>query len=407
MRKFNAKRAVDYARRLSFPRLVGTPAEPEARRIVQNWLAELGLQPKEDAFHFFPMLPFGMLRVLLGAGLLLLIIHRLLLSSVPWFGALFGLVLPLVARKLWARYRRAAAEKLYDRRAEHPFVAAVTPGAGWQLRSSNIVADLPCRGEPVERLVLSAHTDSKSQNMSIVTRAVCSILFTLGVFVLPLATTPALFWPAWLLGLPGVIWWTFWALAVLSGVVLLTLKVANESPGAVDNAGACGVLMETAQALVADPPAGVAVRVLFTGAEELGLAGGYHYVRGLAEEPEWREATYLNFEGVGLGTKIWLATGTGPDKLRQAAAERAVEFAEQVSAAAGVKTKRLGRLVGGEADHIPLVEAGLAAVTLMFSGPNGTKIHTAGDRPELIQESSLAAAGEIVLAAIRRLEKSR
>jgi Zn-dependent M28 family amino/carboxypeptidase len=255
------------------------------------------------------------------------------------------------------------------------------------------------------RLVLSAHTDSKSQNISIVTRAVCALLFTAGVFVLPIATAPAAIWPGWLHGFSGGLWWTVWLLAMCAGLVLAAMKVENRSPGALDDAGACGVLLEVARVLCEQPPKGVAVRVLLTGAEELGLAGGYHYVRQLRDDPAWREAYYLNLEGVGEGRKIWLTTGTGPDRAADQAAAKTLELAEASCQEHGIAPRRLSRLVGGEADHIPMIEAGLAAVTLMFAGPHGTRIHTSGDGPELLRPDGLELAGRVVLSAVRRLEE--
>lgn len=405
VRKFDAKQAYNYSTSLSFPRLVGTPGEIRGRDFIQEEMAKASIATENSPFRFFPALSFGILKNLLAIGLAMLLLHRLALSAWPRFGALAGLLIPLIAQHLWKTYRRAAAEKLSDNRAAYSFHARFVSQASLQLRSANIIADLPCKGPVRRRLVFSAHTDSKSQNMSIVTRATCSIVFALGVFLLPLLTAPGLIWPAWLLGKIGFVWWVLWLAAEVCAVVLLTMKVTNESSGAMDDAAACGVLMETARALAAEPPDGVAVRIVWTGAEELGLAGALHYAQNLDIRSPWREAYHLNWEGVGGGTKIWLATGSGPGKEKESLPRKAVALAEAACRRCGVAPKKLSRLVGGEADHIPLLEAGLSTVTLMFSGAPATKVHTSGDRAEILSPESIELAGNIALTAVSLLEE--
>jgi len=404
MTSFDPVRALRLARELSFPRLVGSRGEVEARARVRQSLTDCGLEPEEDHFRFYPVLSFGILLHLVGLSALLLAFQRLLLSLAPRWGAAAGLAIPLVAQRLWRSYRRAAAEKLSDRRDAHPWHAAFLPWAGYQFRSANLLADLPCRGPIANRLVLSAHTDSKSQNISILTRIIASVIFAVGVYLLPLAMAPGLLTPAWITGSLSPVWWTVWGLSTAAALILLRLKITDESPGATDNAAACGVLLETARALRADPPQGVAVRILLTGAEEMGLAGAYRYVRTLPDDSPWRQAVHLNLEGTGKGKKIWLATGSGPDRPDGLREDRALEVAEAACRAAGAKTGRLGRFVGGEADHIPWREAGLAAVTLMPVSRHAALVHTAKDAPELLRESDMAITGRILGHAVRLLE---
>lgn len=404
MRHFDAARATADGRELSFPRLVGTPDEVRGRELIENKLLDIDLTVEERPFSFFPALSFGILKNMIGIGVALLLVQRIMLSGWPRLGALLGLALPLIARRLWATYRQAAARKLEDRSDDYRWHTALIGQARAGLRSANLIADLPCTGEIKHRLVLSAHTDTKSQNMSIVVRIVCSILFALGMFVLPIVLLPGVIRPGWIAG-AGTLWWIVWLAALAGGIILLTLNIGNRSPGATDNAGSCALMLETARALAADPPRGVAVRLVFTGAEELGLAGGIALAQDMVRDPEWKGATFLNFEGVGGASKLWLATGTGPTGKYGDVAARAVEVARAAAERVGVAARPLGKIIGGEADHIPLIEAGLSAVTLMFYGDYSRKVHTAGDTPDLLREQHMDTAGKIVLAAIEQLEK--
>ena len=405
MRNFDAARALSDARALSFPRLVGGPGEKRAREKIVEQLTAAGVAAESKPFYFYPALPFGILLNIVRLSVIFLLIHRLLLSWQPRTGALLGLALPFIARRLWRTYREAAAQKLEDHAVDYPWHAAFITRVHTTLQSANLVADLPARGEIKHRLVLLAHTDTKSQNMSIVTRIVSSVLLAIGVFVLPIATSIGVFWPGWLTGALGGFWWTLWALAILGALLLTTLEVSDESSGAIDNAGSCGVLLETARALAADPPRGVAVRVVLTGAEELGLAGGYAYAREATADPAWRGAIHLNFEGAGSGRKLWYTSETGPTGSYAGAAHRATELALQAADRVALPAKRLGKLIGGEADHIPLVEAGLSAVTLMFGGGHVTAVHTRRDQADLLSNDAMGVAGGLALAAVAALEE--
>jgi Iap family predicted aminopeptidase len=69
-------------------------------------------------------------------------------------------------------------------------------------------------------------------------------------------------------------------------------------PGLNDNASGVATLLELAEGVGPRPP-GAPVRLAFWGAEELGLLGSRHYVRGLDREARDEIGAYLNFDMVG------------------------------------------------------------------------------------------------------------
>jgi hypothetical protein len=127
----------------------------------------------------------------------------------------------------------------------------------------NLVAT---RGVPTVWLV--AHLDTKSQPMPTLVRA--ALLITLGVaLVATLAVAAA--WPA---SLPSP--WFIPLLGAVAGLLLSLAGVGADSPGALDNGtGVAAVLGAVGQV-----PASQSLGVLFSSAEELGLAGARAWVRG-------------------------------------------------------------------------------------------------------------------------------
>jgi hypothetical protein len=83
------------------------------------------------------------------------------------------------------------------------------------------------------------------------------------------------------------------------------------SPGANDNAAAVGILMSLLEALLAAPPRGLRVRLLFTAAEEIGYLGARAYV---AERTLSDVAGVLSLElcGIGDSLAVWDAGSDTP-----------------------------------------------------------------------------------------------
>jgi aminopeptidase YwaD len=76
------------------------------------------------------------------------------------------------------------------------------------------------------------------------------------------------------------------------------------SPGANDNAAAVGILVQLARRLLADPPRGIRLRILFTGSEELCYLGARCYARE-ADLAGARGALSLELCGIGDQFAVW------------------------------------------------------------------------------------------------------
>lgn len=341
------------------PRPAGGQEEARARAYCADILSTAGLAVAEEPFSYSE-LPGRVATPLLGwiAGLLLAATGHLGWRNDP-VGALVVLIGGAAVLGVSARWvaRSGVLALPWLRR-----------------RSSNLVAS---RGNP--SLWLVAHLDSKSQPVAILMRA----LGVMGILISALgaAAIAALhasgsdvrwMWP-WITGL-----------AVLSSLPVAASVVRSRSPGALDNASGVSTVLMVAQSL----PRQLALGVVLTSAEELGLAGARAWVRG-------RGAVHaINVDGVddtGALRLTW--TARRPVVLLDLLRQRAEE--------AGVPV-RVGRLIPGALlDGVALADAGWQVVTVS----RGTlrtvsRIHTPGDSLGHLSGDGIALTASIIRAAI-------
>ena len=190
---------------------------------------------------------------------------------------------------------------------------------------------------------LVAHSDAKGQPLSMLARLGAAALLVLGiagVFVTP-----------WL------------GLAAVAGFALLVSnRVTDRSPGAVDNATGLLTVLATMDHLPADAPVGV----IFTDAEELGLLGARALVR---ERPQLLAGTtVINFDGID---------DHGPARvLRHKAGPISVALAH----ALGTNPRRLFPVI---VDGRVLAQAAGECVTIMKGNwQTAAVVHRPSDAPE-------------------------
>jgi Zn-dependent M28 family amino/carboxypeptidase len=189
--------------------------------------------------------------------------------------------------------------------------------------------------------------------------------------------------------------------ALTAGVPLLFLVLAgagNASPGAIDNASGAALVVHLAEVLAEARP-DVALTVLITGAEELGVVGATAYRllaqrTGLLERQAEQGLYILNFDGIGGDGRLALVGGDVRSQL--AAAIRASCVDLQLP---------LGRLplVGALFDHVPFAEAGFDAVSLVTVGAAGRSVHTPADSVDKLDVEGFRQAGEVALQVVQRL----
>lgn len=341
------------------PRPAGGAEEARARAYCADVLTAAGLAVAEEPFSY-SQLPGRLATPLLGA------ISAMLFAAVGHAG--------------WRNDPALALALLLGG------AAVLGGGASWITRfgvldlrwmraqSSNLVAS---RGNPSVWLV--AHLDSKSQPVAILIRSlgvIGSLVTALGAAVvgaLQLAGHDVRWmWP-WIIGL-----------GVLSSLPVAASVVQSRSPGALDDASGVGTVLMVAQSL----PQQLALGVVLTSAEELGLAGARAWVRG-------RGAVHaINVDGVddvGVLRLTW--TKRRPATLLDLLTVRARGAGMPVSA---------GRLIPGALlDGVALADAGWQVVTVS-RGTLGTvaRIHTPRDSLDHLRGEGMAITASIIVGAL-------
>ncbi len=170
-------------------------------------------------------------------------------------------------------------------------------------------------------------------------------------------------------------------------------------PGASDNATGVAVALDLARRLVAEPPAGVEVLVVFAGAEEAGMGGMRAFCDRRAGRLEPRSAFVLGLDTLGAGTPI-VCTGEGAMR-EQRYRERDVRLVEEGAAMAGAPAPQRWR-IGGWTDPIIAAHRGLPAASLLSMGPGYLPhYHRWSDTPGNVDWTSVRHCARIAAGTVR------
>jgi acetylornithine deacetylase/succinyl-diaminopimelate desuccinylase-like protein len=376
--RVNGERIQSEARALAFPRCSGSEGDVRAIEMVAGWLREAGLEVSCEEFTYDISPAFRALRLLLLGTGLLVTFAGILAQPLPQIAA-SCLTLALLAGGillLWSPW----LEWLYSREGS--------------TRTANVIGRSGPR-PPRLSLIFVAHHDSKSQNLTLLTRAGLTILTLVGslalagllIVGLAMGRVPG---PPWLGPLLG-------GLAAASLATLSTLQNGNHSPGGVDNAGSVGILMELARILPGELPADVEAIFLSTGAEEDHMVGAMRWLDRHISLLAGRPTYALNLDGAGIPGKALLLERYGLGK----------SFSPYLSRMARRAAERLEIPLRGSplppalgVDAIPFVHRGIPCITFA-SGSLGravAAIHSADDHAENLDRGALERVARLVAA---------
>ena len=355
------------------PRFAGSEAENRFRDECETRLTQLGFTSRRDTFTY-SQLPAKFGPLICGslfAGGMYVSGHLASSHRAPKLGigiALFSVALTWVVGALLLR-------------------STLTLPA-MRAQSTNLVAT---RGIAEPRVWLVAHTDSKSQTIRMLVRvgsvvaAWMLFVLTIGTMLAQMSRYPvAMGYPDDLLPLESGI------AAILSAVAILPVTlcfIGNDSRGALDNAsGVAAVLLALDQIQPAKN-----IGVLFTSAEELGLAGARAFLAGNATT-----GVALNCDTVDDRGTFVCMTGNrrSPTALALGRAGSTI----------GHRMKIRSIIPGILTDSIPFSRAGWDAVTLSRGNLRTlSAVHTSGDEPGRIDGAGIALAARVIAATIEEL----
>jgi len=360
---FNPNIAWKHILSLAYPRTVGSSGEKQAQEYISSALQGMDYQVEEEEFAL-GIAPWHFSRICIILGLSLLGAAWLAADKFPLAAAvLLGLTLAILA--FATRFWLWLVEKPQFYRS--------------QLKSGNIIAHIPSAAG--QQVFLMAHYDSKSQTISLPVRIICLglVFISLGALIIILG-----------LGLALPVWENIcFGLAGLAGLRLAMVETRNDSPGALDNAASVGILLELARIFRQNPPQGMQLNFIFTGAEEWGLQGAVNFLRNHAADWDKSNCWFLNLDGVGIAGKLaYVANAAGAGKLLP-----------QIKSAAGrlnVPLKRMHMFSGLLMDHLPFARHGFATLSLCSVGRSSFCIHTPQDDMAKVDLQGIDEAGRVV-----------
>ena len=356
----------------STPRLTGSEGAAEVTGRVRARFEALGYDVAEQPFTFSPLLGrFG----ITAAGALFLVVaftaSMFLYTNHP-FGALALLLILLVTLGLVGLFAHAAIDSLPFGRTE----------------GSNLFMTRPGRSP---KYVIMAHRDSKSQPLPLAFRGPAIIVGVLVWIALVVASLLHAARP-----LPGSVILGLGVIAVITGVVLIFCWVDNRSPGALDNASGVVAAMGVA---ARESDAGD-VAFLITDAEELGLAGARAAANGLP--PVFG---VINLDGLDDDGAFFVLERFGIMSKKGLAPHLAVALLQEADEM-GEDAHRRDLPFGIPVDHIPLVKAGVPALTVMRGSMRSLRrVHRPGDDLDHLRGDGVRKAIDLVCGALDRLRE--
>jgi acetylornithine deacetylase/succinyl-diaminopimelate desuccinylase-like protein len=170
----------------------------------------------------------------------------------------------------------------------------------------HVVARLPARS-PAQRLLLTAHYDTKTDLLDHAQRAPIGWLAAPVLLLMVLGTLAALFAARVRRGqrglrvLGGVAAWSAALYGVLGFLALSAgVFVPRRSPGALDDGASCALLVRLASQLAEGPALErTEVEVILFSAEEVGVQGSWVYAAGRFARPPELASFVVNLEGLG------------------------------------------------------------------------------------------------------------
>lgn len=326
------------------PRENGTPELRETGAWLGDRLREAGWNVELVPYRAYPheMQMLGLAVLALGLLYLLLMRRRRYVAALATALATPVLTLAVVEERL-------------------PALGGI--GATTQ---ENVVATLPAE-RPEQRLILSAHYDTKTELLDHVARTPLQLLAVPMFGLLVAAPLRGIFrrfrneppgrWER-VGGTAAAIYGAAIGLTYAAGAI-----VPARSPGALDDGAACAVLVRAAERIAADAPARTEVQVVLFSGEELGAHGAWTWVGSRFADGADLPTAAVNLELIG-GSRRFLTGGETSLTRHHRPPEPLLDAIDRALVAAGGEP--LHRTRGaGLTDAVAFLAHGIPAATVV------------------------------------------
>lgn len=398
--------ALDYARKISRPRQVGTNGENKVAQEIADQLRLSGFTVDCQPFQFSDALGTFLTAEIL-AGQVLILTTIMAQGVNQWLTLMQSVLLVLLIAAIGPINKQVQTSSLQPEDHEHPtWWSAICWRLGSHYKTKNITATLPDSPEDptIPNLYLVAHYDSKSQRIPLVMRIALFVIVIAGSLGFAGLTTLSLINE--ILTPLGIV---IGSVVILAGIPLLFLGYGNASPGAIDNASGVGLVLHLAEVISKQPilKEKIRITVLITSAEELGVMGVQAYIKhnksSLRSQAEPAGLHILNFDGIGVDGKLYLAGGQR--RPAQSSEDNLLNLVRQSSKELGLSLGRFS-LPGAMLDHVPFLENNYDAVSLITIGRTTRSIHTPQDTVNKLHIQGFEQAGRLTIRVVEKLSGS-
>ncbi|MGD9202009.1 MAG: M28 family peptidase [Chitinispirillia bacterium] len=369
---FSKEKAYHHLASLAYPRGVGSPGEERARKYINRLLELYGITVKNQDFCFSKIIDY-LTRILpFLAGLCLWGI-TVLFPFQSWIPVcLLGSIIIILSILSFLPIQIGRLHKINAK-----------------IKSSNIIGFIPSLSEPKRHIVFIAHYDSKSQTLPIAIRTFCISLLILSLLLIMFSHLFSYFFPIYpffhVNRLSGF-------LSLLSGLLLFTNFTRNLSPGVADNASGVSIVLELARIFSKNPLGNTQITLLFTCAEEYGMAGAFFYVEN--NPVSKLNTSFINIDGVGDSSPIGIVRAR--KSLFSSTGKRLFNEIVQTADLLFLPFVPLKTLIGIGFDHIPIASRGFNVVTLCsYSIQMVLRIHSKRDLIDYVCVNSLDNIGRL------------
>ncbi len=372
------------------PRENGTEALAKTSWFLAEHLESIGLTPDVVAFTARPY-------VLRLAGLLILAL------GITYFRWMRG-----------ARYRSALLLAIVVPGALLAELEFQKPWFSWVGATTqyNVIAGVAAP-VPDQRLILTAHYDTKTDLLDHVQRAPVDFLILPMVLLMIVGAATGVALGAarsqgrWFIAVPawGLLLYGVANFAVFSAGALLPKR----SHGALDDGAACAALLQVAERLERGPALErTRVDFLFVSGEEVGLQGSWDFARTRLAEREL--PTYVvNLDPLGASFDLGVVTKEIGALTAYAPNAQLLDWLDTLyreTAGKGLDRPRFG----GRTDGRSYLAHGIPAVTLFSRIPDWWVIpramHSAADNRSRIDMAALERTTDYLEAAVRRFDRN-
>lgn len=355
---------------LAFPRQTGTTGNEKARRIIVDYLKDVGFNVQFEEFTY-RTIPSMLVNMIIAVSL---ITCDFMIFEISWFSffwlkwlqvvigcVMIGLLFVIFSIPVNARWRSTRARNEKSSRFEKIGVNIIAEVQNTNTRSDDTDQSLA---------VVSAHYDSIALLFPPKFSLVLYLVNSIGVLVIAVL---AVFEGTWFLIVGDSSLWLRFIESMLALLALFTLlakffnKRSDQSRGAVDNATGCAVLLLLAKQFIFAPETMFSrIRFVFFDAEEEGLWGSLHHaLHGsfALDRRTGRNAIAFSLDEVGGPGRFMASESYGFPRVIRSPENQFLNAFHELVAQEGIKILKTWYPYAAS-DHAPFIAGGASATWL-------------------------------------------